>query len=117
MKKSICFDFDGVIHSYKSGWKGFDCIPDEPVDGIKEFIEKLKNYGYRIVVCTSRGSSVYGIKAVEEYLKKFDIPFDEISIVKPPAIVYIDDRGMKFDPENYEKMFQEIINFKTWMEE
>lgn len=26
MKETIVFNFDGVIHSYKSGWKGIETI-------------------------------------------------------------------------------------------
>lgn len=28
---TVSFDFDGVIHSYRSGWKGAAVIPDPPV--------------------------------------------------------------------------------------
>lgn len=38
---TVSFDFDGVIHSYRSGWKGAAVIPDPPVEGIKEVIEQL----------------------------------------------------------------------------
>ena len=37
-KPIICLDFDGVIHSYTSGWKGAAVIPDPPVPGALEFI-------------------------------------------------------------------------------
>ncbi len=30
MKQTVVFDFDGVIHSYTSGWKGATVIPDPP---------------------------------------------------------------------------------------
>ena len=36
----ICVDFDGVIHSYTSGWKGIDVIPDDPVPGAIEWLEE-----------------------------------------------------------------------------
>ena len=36
MKKTVVFDFDGVIHSYTSGWKGESVITDPPVPRIKE---------------------------------------------------------------------------------
>ena len=45
-KGTIVFDFDGVIHSYTSGWKGENVIPDPPVPGIKEVIDDLKSEGY-----------------------------------------------------------------------
>ncbi len=38
MKPILCLDFDGVIHSYTSGWKGADVIPDPPVEGAMQFI-------------------------------------------------------------------------------
>jgi hypothetical protein len=37
-KPILCLDFDGVIHSYASGWKGPRTIPDAPVPGALEFI-------------------------------------------------------------------------------
>ena len=37
-KPILCLDFDGVIHSYSSGWKGAAVIPDPPVDGAMRFI-------------------------------------------------------------------------------
>jgi hypothetical protein len=33
-KPILCLDFDGVIHSYSSGWKGADVIPDPPVEAL-----------------------------------------------------------------------------------
>ena len=44
---TVVFDFDGVIHSFKSGWKGAAEIPDPPVDGIQQVIENLQERGYR----------------------------------------------------------------------
>ena len=34
----LCLDFDGVLHSYTSGWLGADVIPDPPVPGYAQFL-------------------------------------------------------------------------------
>ena len=44
-KPTVVFDFDGVIHSYTSGWKGVAEIPDPPVPGIGEAIAELRQLG------------------------------------------------------------------------
>ena len=34
----LALDFDGVLHSYTSGWQGADVISDPPVPGAIEFL-------------------------------------------------------------------------------
>ena len=36
-KQTVVFDFDGVIHSYISGWEGADVILDPPQDDMGGF--------------------------------------------------------------------------------
>lgn len=81
---TVVLDFDGVIHSYKSGWKGAAVIPDPPVDGIKEAIEALMERGYRVVIVSARSATAEGQTAIRDWLKKYDIPVVEIMAEKPP---------------------------------
>ena len=113
--KTVVFDFDGVIHSYKSGWKGVDVIPDKPVNGIKEAIGEIKNAGYEVVVVSTRCADEKGMKAVNKYLNDNGIIVDRVCKEKPPAIVYVDDRAICFDG-NTDTLFNKIINFKPWTE-
>lgn len=112
-KKTVVFDFDGVIHSYTSGWQGLCVIPDEPVKGIKEAIESIRKAGYEVVVVSTRCDDIAGKLAIGEYLKKHGIEVDKISAYKPPAICYIDDRAICFDG-NAESLKEKIENFKPW---
>lgn len=113
--KTICFDFDGVIHSYVSGWKGLEVIPDPPVSGIKELIQHLREQGYRVVVQSSRCNIEEGKVAVENYLSSNGIEVDGVFSDKPPAIVYIDDRAICFDGD-VSNLYGAISSFKPWTE-
>lgn len=39
--KTICIDFDGVLHSYTSGWQGEDVASDPPVPGAIEWLREM----------------------------------------------------------------------------
>lgn len=115
MKQTVVFDFDGVIHSYTSGWQGMDNIPDPPVPGIREALEEIHNAGYDIVVVSTRCHTLDGMKAITKYLEKYDM-YQFISGVnadKPPAIVYVDDRAICFDGEPT-TLLEKIKAFKPW---
>jgi len=112
-KPTVVFDFDGVIHSYESGWKGEAIIPDVPVVGIKESIDAIKDAGYKVVVVSTRCASNEGIEAMKAWLNKYDIAVDMLCMHKPPAIVYIDDRAICFDGHP-ETLLEKIKSFKPW---
>ena len=113
MRKTVVFDFDGVIHSYTSGWKGADVITDPPVNGIKEAIEEIRDSGYEVVVVSTRCATTEGYGAVRAWLIDHEIYVDDVKMEKPPAIVYIDDRAICFDGKP-ETLLEQINNFKPW---
>lgn len=113
-KPTVVLDFDGVIHSYTSGWKGYDIIPDPPVEGIKEAIDEIRKK-YKVVIVSSRSKTPSGRLAIREYLNKYDIVVDDIMDVKPPAIVYVDDRAIAFN-NDADTLLERIDNFKPWQE-
>lgn len=117
MKKTVVFDFDGVIHSYTSGWKGVDVIPDPPVTGIDKALADIHGAGYEVVVVSTRCATEEGTKAIENWLRMNMLHryIDKICKEKPPAIVYIDDRAIRFNG-NAENLLNEVKNFRPWTE-
>ena len=112
--KTVVLDFDGVIHSYASGWQGIDVIPDPPVAGIRKAIDDLRKV-YRVVVVSSRCAEERGTAAITEYLTLYGIRVDGICAEKPPAVCYVDDRAIRFDGDP-EKMLREVKAFRSWTE-
>lgn len=113
MQKIVVFDFDGVIHSYTSGWKGIENIPDLPVPGIAEAIKEIRNAGYYVSIVSSRALEMKGIEAIWAYLEKYNIKVDSVGCMKQPAICYIDDRAICFDGKP-ERLLGRIKSFKPW---
>lgn len=113
MVKTVVFDFDGVIHSYVSGYKGKSVIPDPPVPGIREAIEEIRTSGYAVIVVSTRCSDPEGLKAVSMWLADNRITVDHIQSDKPPAICYIDDRAICFDGDT-SSLLEKIRSFKPW---
>jgi len=67
MKPILLLDFDGVIHSYKSGWKGAKVIPDPPVPGALEFIAKAMEH-FQVCIYSSRSRQWGGKRAMKRWL-------------------------------------------------
>ena len=104
-KWTVAVDCDGVIHSYRSGWRGEQELPDEPVDGAIEWLEELTGH-FEVAIHSTRCRSVAGRWAVEGYLREHGLSEAALSHVhyahyKPAALVYVDDRGYRFDGANF----------------
>ena len=112
---NVVLDFDGVIHSYVSGWQGIDVVPDPPVLGIGEEIDRIRAAGYRVVVVSTRCADPAGMGAVMKYLNEHEIKVDAVQAEKPPAKVYVDDRALLFDG-NPKGLLEKIQQFRPWQE-
>lgn len=103
---TFVFDIDGTICPIKEKTERYEDII--PFHDICEKIREYKRAGARIVLFTSRNMNSYGgnlglINAhtapiLQEWLKKWDIPYDEIIYGKPwPGHYgfYVDDRTVR----------------------
>lgn len=106
-KRILCLDFDGVVHSYVSGWKGARNISDPPTPGALDFMGEALAAGWDVVIHSSRARYFGGISAMRAWLRKHagnqwdtmgaslcDVRFTRW---KPPATVTIDDRALQFE--------------------
>jgi hypothetical protein len=94
---TVAVDFDGVIHSYTSGWTGPEPI-DPPREGALKFITDLIVEGYKVVYHTARADCALHTDAVISWLVRHDFPRAEVTNVKPKAIAYVDDRAVYAGP-------------------
>jgi DNA polymerase III epsilon subunit-like protein len=132
-KRTICVDFDGVIHSYKSGWKGATVIPDPPVISpetgqsaiewlcgmILHNTTDLESVAETLEVCiySSRSKEPGGIEAMKEWLSRHGLSDQLTEMIrfptqKPAAFLTIDDRAWCFT--GIFPTTDEIMAFKPW---
>ena len=125
VKPILCIDFDGVLHSYASGWCGADVIPDPPVPGAIAFLREAVKH-FRVAIFSSRSHQEGGQYAMRSWLGRYimaeepdilmqDPPwFAEIEwpVEKPAAMVTIDDRAITFTGEW--PSIESLLAFKPW---
>ena len=124
-KPILCVDFDGVIHSYSSGWKGAHVIPDPPVDGAIAFLLGALEH-FDVCIYSSRSSQAGGVAAMSRWLRQHggncwhespagpgleDVRFPDD---KPAAFLTIDDRAICFDGNWSALVPADLLNFKPW---
>lgn len=68
MKPVLCLDFDGVIHSYSSGWMGASVIPDVPVKDALQFVV-LALERFDVHIFSSRSHQWGGKRAMKRWLR------------------------------------------------
>lgn len=126
-KPILCLDFDGVIHSYTSGWKGADMIPDLPTEGAMRFIWDASEH-FRIAIFSSRSRQSGGKAAMQAWLAKHfrehwaadrthcdDILAEiEWPEEKPPAMLTIDDRALTFTGRWSDFNMKTLLAFQPW---
>lgn len=126
-KPILCLDFDGVLHSYSSGWKGADVIPDPPTDGAMRFIWDAADH-FTIAIFSSRSRQTGGHHAMLRWLEKHfrehwasdrtrcDDILAEIQwpMEKPPAMVTIDDRALTFTGNWADFDMDTLKAFQPW---
>lgn len=107
----LLLDFDGVLHSYTSGYTSDEDIPDSPNPGAQEFVLKAMEQ-FEVCVHSGRCSGPAGIKAIEEWLHTWGFPPIRVLDHKPPAFVILDDRALTFNgtwPD-----VQALRDFRPW---
>lgn len=112
----VCVDFDGCLFPF-----GPLYAEEPPFPGAVDAMKRLRAAGYHIVILTSRLSETWlasdaeagGYATQVEYvlrlLRRYGIPFDDLTAEKVPAEFYLDDRAMRVDGSNWPEVADAIV--------
>lgn len=106
----VCVDLDGVLNTFDV-WRSPEYFhPLRP--GARDFLARLHERGYRVVVFTVRW-----YEWVEKWLEENNVGqyVDEVTDRKPPAQVYLDDRAVCFQGD-FDEAYHRIVTFKPFWE-
>lgn len=111
-RRTVAVDFDGVLHRYDTPWIAPHVIPDLPVEGAIEWLHRTIQV-YDVVILSTRCRTWRGRRAIRGWLQRhagtlwYDAPgcrgIEEIRCTyrKVPALVYVDDRALRFTGSNW----------------
>ncbi|MBQ7287845.1 MAG: hypothetical protein IJW73_08810 [Candidatus Gastranaerophilales bacterium] len=107
-KPTILIDLDGVLNKYKGNYD--NNMPEINKDAIK-FLEKLhKKEKYNLVLFTTRNLLTSAKWLIENKIDKY---FSNITNIKLPSVLLIDDRAICFKGD-FDELLNEIEDFKVW---
>jgi len=121
----VAVDLDDTIFETNSYFLEYSpvVLDGKPMKYVIESLKILKESGFEIVVFTCRMNPEeecnmsYSMEDIERVIRQklieFDIPFDRISLYKPIADIYIDDRGFHF--KNWKDTIEYLFNL-GWVE-
>ena len=105
-KTDILIDLDGVLNNYKGIYNENE-MPSIKT-GAKKFLQRLYSLNkYNLILFTTRNFLKTAKWLIDNDLYIF---FKDITNVKTPASIFIDDRAINFNGD-YEKIYNEILNF------
>lgn len=113
---NLGIDFDGVIHRNSKGY--YDgTIYDEPIEGVHEAL-KILSEKYTLILFTTKAKPDRGlingrhtVELIWGWLKKHNLDqyISKVTSEKPRAVVYIDDKAIRFD--NWGQCLKDLKSF------
>jgi hypothetical protein len=100
-KRTICVDFDGVIHWYRQGWNE-GAIYDEPTPGAIDWLREMtKDERFEVAIYSSRSKDDQGVDSMRRWLLRQGLEQEVVQEIlfptkKPAAWLTIDDRCFEF---------------------
>lgn len=115
-RRTLAIDFDGVLHSYASGWQGATSVPDPPVEGAIAWLTEAAER-FDLAIWSVRTAHPGALEAMRAWLRAHGLPERVLErlrfpLAKPPAELYIDDRAYRF--EGTFPSFDELATLEPW---
>lgn len=114
MTQTVVVDIDGVIadstgydddRSWEEKYRQAKVLP-----GAHKGLRQLKQVGFTVLLFTARWAMDY--EATEDWLTQHGFHqgyhYDRLEFGKPPAVLYVDDRGFRFNGN-----WQEVLDAVT----
>ena len=116
-KPILSLDFDGVVHSYTSGWQGPRTIPDPAVPGAIRFIVEASEH-FQVAIFSSRGQYWGGRRAMRLWLHQQAVKeFSDINPQDGTAYAnwfWSDGHMDPFDIHVYDKATELVEKLVSW---
>ena len=109
---TVCVDFDGVLHLYRTPWQAAHVIPDPPTPGAVEWLHRTLQK-FDVAILSTRTKTWRGRRAIRAWLREHwgnlyygspgcrGVEDVTLTATKPPALIYLDDRAYRFEGDNW----------------